>query len=257
MGNGASAPSAATSHNHSVIANCIAANGSGTAYTCSTAPTFTPASGDHIQFKADVANTGAATLSVNGATAASIKKWGASSALVANDLLAGHWISATYDGTYWQLEGQLGNANATQVNGAAPPVSAALLGTNSSGQLVSASAYTLPSQYKTWSCQPGLGDGTNAITAATYYQYACHNDSGSTWTITGISCLTDNSGSSTLNATDGSGNALLTGAITCSTSWAAGTLGSTTTIAAGGYVKFTFVADGTSKQATFDIHGVY
>jgi hypothetical protein len=257
MGNGASAPSAATSHNHSVIANCIAASGSGTAYTCSTAPTFTPASGDHIQFKADVANTGAATLAVNGQTAASIKKWGASSTLVANDLLAGHWISATYDGTYWQLEGQLGNANATQVNGAAPPVSAALLGTNSSGQLVSATAYTLPSQYKTWSCQPGLGDGTNAITAGTYYQYTCHNDSGSTWTITGISCLTDNSGSSTLNATDGSGNALLTGAITCSSSWAAGTQGSTTTIASGGYVKFTFVADGTSKQATFDIHGSY
>jgi hypothetical protein len=257
MGNGASAPSAATSHNHSAIANCIAASGSGTAYTCSTAPSFTPASGDHIQFKADVANTGAATLAVNGATAASIYKWGNSATLVANDLLAGHWISATYDGSHWQLEGQLGNANATQVNGTAPPVSATLLGTNSSGQLVSASAYTLPSQYKTWSCQPGMGDGTNAITAATYYQFTCHNDSGSTWTITGISCLTDNSGSSTLNATDGSGNALLTGAITCSTSWAAGTQGSTTTIASGGYVKFTFVADGTSKQATFDIHGSY
>jgi hypothetical protein len=141
MGNGASAPSAATSHNHSVIANCIAASGSGTAYTCSTAPTFTPASGDHIQFKADVANTGAATLAVNGASAASIKKWGASSTLAANDLLAGHWISATYDGTYWQLEGQLGNANATQVNGATVPTSAAFAATNSSGQLVAA-AYT-------------------------------------------------------------------------------------------------------------------
>jgi hypothetical protein len=257
MGNGTSAPSAATSHNHSVIANCVAASGSGTAYTCTTAPTFTPASGDHIQFKADVANTGAATLAVNGASAASIKKWGASSTLVANDLLAGHWISATYDGTYWQLEGQLGNANATQVNGATPPVSAGYVGTNSSGQLISASAYTLPVQYKTWSCQPGIGDGTNAITAGTYYQYTCHNDSGQPWTITGISCLTDNSGSSTLNATDGSGNALLTGAITCSTSWATGTLGSTTTIAAGGYFKLALTADGTSKQISVDAHGTY
>jgi hypothetical protein len=118
MGNGASAPSAATSHNHSAIANCVAASGSGTAYTCSTAPTFTPASGDHIQFKADVANTGAATLAVNGATAASIYKWGNSSALVANDLLAGHWISATYDGSHWQLEGQLGNSTATALSAA-------------------------------------------------------------------------------------------------------------------------------------------
>jgi hypothetical protein len=68
--------------------------------------------GDHIQFKADVANTGSATLAVNGATAATIKKWGGSGNLIANDLLAGHWISATFDGTYWQLEGQLGNSNA-------------------------------------------------------------------------------------------------------------------------------------------------
>jgi hypothetical protein len=108
---------ASTTHNLSVPANCIAASGSGTAYTCSTTPTFTPATGDHIQFKADVANTGSATLAVNGATAATFKKWGGSGNLIANDLLAGHWISATFDGTYWQLEGQLGNANATELNG--------------------------------------------------------------------------------------------------------------------------------------------
>jgi uncharacterized protein YfdQ (DUF2303 family) len=115
-GNGASAPGTATSHNESLPANCSAASGSGTAYTCSTSPVFTPAAGDHIQFRADVANTGTATLAVNGASAASIKKWGASSGLTANDLLAGHWISATFDGANWQLEGQLGNANATQIN---------------------------------------------------------------------------------------------------------------------------------------------
>ena len=103
---------AGTSHNLSVPANCAAASASGTAYTCTSAPTFTPVAGDHIQFKADVANTGAATLAVNGAAAATIKKWGGSGNLIANDLLAGHWISATFDGTYWQLEGQLGNSNA-------------------------------------------------------------------------------------------------------------------------------------------------
>jgi hypothetical protein len=103
---------AGTSHNLSVPANCAAASASGTAYTCTSSPTFTPVAGDHIQFKADVANTGSATLAVNGATAATIKKWGGSGNLIANDLLAGHWISATFDGTYWQLEGQLGNSNA-------------------------------------------------------------------------------------------------------------------------------------------------
>ena len=95
--------------------------------------------GDHIQFRADVANTGSATLAVNGASAATIRKWGGSGNLIANDLLAGHWISATYDGTYWQLEGQLGNANATELNGTAVPASAALLGTNSSAQPVAVS----------------------------------------------------------------------------------------------------------------------
>jgi hypothetical protein len=110
-------PVAATSHNESTPANCIAASGSGTAYTCTTSPTFVPGNGDHIQFRADVANTGSATLAVNSQAAATIKKWGGSGALIANDLLAAHWISATYDGTYWQLEGQLGNANSTQING--------------------------------------------------------------------------------------------------------------------------------------------
>jgi hypothetical protein len=103
---------AKTAHDLSVPPNCTAASGSGTAYTCATAPSFVPAAGDHIQFKGDVANTAAATLAVNGASAASIKKWGGGTALIANDILAGHWISATYDGTNWQLEGQLGNAPA-------------------------------------------------------------------------------------------------------------------------------------------------
>jgi hypothetical protein len=118
-------------------------------------------------------------------------------------------------------------------------------------------AYTLPAQYKKWSCEPGMGDGLNAMAAGTYLQTECLNTSGVTWTITSIKCFSDNAGSSTLNATDGSSNALLTGAVTCSSSFAAGTQGSTTTIANGGYVKFTFVADGTSKQATFVVSGTY
>ncbi len=112
-------------------------------------------------------------------------------------------------------------------------------------------------QYRTWACEPGLGDGLNAVPSGTYLQTECLNTSGVTWTITGIKCFSDNNGSSTLNATDGSANALLTGAISCSNSFAAGTLGSTTTIAANGYVKFTFVADGVSKQSTFVIYGTY
>jgi hypothetical protein len=112
-------------------------------------------------------------------------------------------------------------------------------------------ATQLAAQYAKIRCEPGLGDGLNAIAAGTYLQTTCYNDSGVTWTITGIKCFTDNGGTSTLNATDGSANALLTGAITCASTFVAGTQGSTTTIASGGFIKFTFVADGTSKQTTW------
>ena len=154
---------ASTTHNLSVPANCAAASGSGTAYTCSTSPTFTPAAGDHIQFKADVANTGTATLAVNGATAATIKKWGGSGSLIANDLLAGHWISATFDGTYWQLEGQLGNANATQLNSASIPASANVTSTNSSSQIVASTTHNLSVPAN---CIAASGSGT-AYTCST------------------------------------------------------------------------------------------
>ncbi len=88
---------------------CAAASASGTAYTCSTSPTFTPAAGDQIIFKADVANTGAATLNANSTAAKSIKKQGGGTALVANDLLSGQDVLLIYDGTNWQMQGQLGN----------------------------------------------------------------------------------------------------------------------------------------------------
>jgi hypothetical protein len=148
---------ASTSHNLSMPANCIAASGSGTAYTCTTSPTFTPATGDHIQFKADVANTGSATLAVNGATAATFKKWGGSGNLIANDLLSGNWISATFDGTYWQLEGQLGNANATQINGTSLPASVNVTSTNSSSQIVASTTHNLSMPAN---CIAASGSGT-------------------------------------------------------------------------------------------------
>jgi hypothetical protein len=254
MGNGASAPSAATAVNLSAPVNCIAASGSGTAYTCSTSPTMNPGNGTRIQFNADVANTGSASLAVNG-TSGSIRKWGAHHAtLDANDLSAGEWISITYDGTYWQLDGQLGNANATQVNGAAPPASAALLGTNGSGQLVSAT--------RSWSCQPGgIGDGLNAITAGTYLMAECRNTTGKTVTLTAPNCYSNNSGSSTLAVADYNSSGTLVGtvaaAFTCSTVWAAGTLGSQTTMAPGDYLQFTLVADGTTKTTSYDVEGTY
>jgi len=112
-------------------------------------------------------------------------------------------------------------------------------------------ATQLAAQYSKLGCEPGIGDGLNAITSGTYLQYTCYNYSGVTWTITSIKCLTDNNGTSTLNATNGAGTGLLTGAVTCTNAFASGTQSATTTIASGDYIKFTFVSDGASKQSTW------
>jgi len=105
-----------------------------------------------------------------------------------------------------------------------------------------------------WDCQPGLGDGFNAIPAHTYLQFTCINKTGKTIALNSISCIADG-GSSTVSVTNGAGTALLTGAITCGTSYTAGTQSGTTTLVNADYLKFTIVADGTTKQVSVDVSG--
>ena len=127
-------------HNVTLPVSCVAASGSGTAYTCSTSPAFTPAANDRIQFKADVANTGAATLNVNGSGAAPLYKWGNTSTLANGDLQAGHYIGAYYDGAHWQLEGQLGStASSSQVVYNNTPAWLQFLGSGADGANTTAS----------------------------------------------------------------------------------------------------------------------
>jgi hypothetical protein len=121
----------------------------------------------------------------------------------------------------------------------------------SAGNGKCASATSLP-----LSCQPGLGDGLNAIPAGTYLTTSCRNETGQTWTLTAIRCVAD-SGSSTCAVTNGAGTSLLTGAITGSSTYANGTQSGTTTIASGDYLKVTYVADGTTKQIGIDVAGTY
>jgi hypothetical protein len=118
---------------------------------------------------------------------------------------------------------------------------------------------TVPTKYTQWlACDgKGIGDGLNAIPAGTYLMSTCKNTTGVTVTITGVQCLTDNAGSSTLNAAGNSLGALLTGAITCSSSYVAGTQSANVALTNGDYIKFTFVADGTSKQTDWIVLGTF
>lgn len=59
--------------------------------------------GDKYIFKADVVNTGSATLNVNGLGAKTIKKLGGSSNLVTGDILVGQLVIVQYDGTNFQM----------------------------------------------------------------------------------------------------------------------------------------------------------
>ena len=131
--------------------------------------------------------------------------------------------------------------------------------TGTGGQIADGGTFAsnIPAQYKIWSCQPGLGDGLNAITAGTYLQSTCMNTTGVSVTITGLQCNTDNNGSSTLNAAGNTLGALLTGAVTCTSNFAAGSQSANVTLTNGDYIKFTFVADGASKQSTWVITGTY
>ena len=61
------------------------------------------AAGMKLTFVAGYTNTGATTLNVDGVGATAIRKGGANSALVANDIVAGGVYTVVYNGTYWIL----------------------------------------------------------------------------------------------------------------------------------------------------------
>jgi hypothetical protein len=202
---------------------CADAGASGTTYACNLSPAITAyVTGVHYRVKANTTNTACpCTINLNSLGAKTTVKvaGGITTNLAAGDWRAGQWADFVYDGTNMQMQSTSGNAPLGAMN--------------------------------ILRCYSGLGDGLNAMTAGTYLQTNCYNNSGVTWTITRIGCFTDNAGTSTLNATNGAATGLLTGAVTCTAAagGAAGTQSATTTIANGDVIKFTFVADGTSKQS--------
>ena len=159
---------ASTGHGMEVPLVCTDASGSGTTQSCTTAPSFTPASPDTFIYVPSTTNTGDVTVNINSLGAKHIKKWSNSATLAAGDLVANMPVLLRYDGTALQLD-TIGNApsfaqlsgsatcaqlpaltgdatssagscgtTVVQIEGAAIPTSAKLLGTNSSDQLIAA-----------------------------------------------------------------------------------------------------------------------
>lgn len=89
--------------------------GANDTYTATLSPAITAyVTGAHYRFKANTANTGAATINLNGLGAKTIKKaaGGITSDLADNDIRAGQWVDMVYDGTNMQMQSTLGNAAA-------------------------------------------------------------------------------------------------------------------------------------------------
>jgi len=100
---------------------CIDAVGTDS-YACNLSPAITAyVTGTHYRFKAGTANTGPASLDINGLGAKSIVKvpGGITTALVDNDILAGQWVDVVYDGTNFQMQSTLANPGTGDVTAAA------------------------------------------------------------------------------------------------------------------------------------------
>lgn len=94
--------------------------GANDSYACDLSPAITSyTTGQTYWFKANTANTGAATLTLNSIAggAIPIKKvaGGITTVLADNDIRAGQWVAVLYDGTNMQMASDLGNAAAAGI----------------------------------------------------------------------------------------------------------------------------------------------
>lgn len=90
-------------------------SGSTDTYVATLSPAISSyVTGANYRFKANTANTGAATINFNSVGAKPIVKatGGITTALADNDIRAGQWVELVYDGTNMQMQSTLGNAPA-------------------------------------------------------------------------------------------------------------------------------------------------
>jgi hypothetical protein len=106
-----------TSHTLTSIQTCPDSSTSATTYVCGTSPTFTPVAGDEVIFtNINQNNSGASTLNVNGLGAKAITKQQNAAALASGDLQASGIVVVVYDGTNWEIQGQIGNSGGGSAN---------------------------------------------------------------------------------------------------------------------------------------------
>lgn len=87
--------------------------GASDTYAATLSPAITAyVTGVKYRFKANTANTGAATINFNSLGAKTIVKvaGGITTALADNDIRSGQWVDVVYDGTNMQMQSTLGNA---------------------------------------------------------------------------------------------------------------------------------------------------
>lgn len=95
--------------------NYAADAGASDSYTATLSPAPTAyVTGGHYSFKANTANTGAATINFNSLGAKTIKKvaGGITTDLADNDIRSGQIVDLVYDGTNMQMQSTLGNVSA-------------------------------------------------------------------------------------------------------------------------------------------------
>ena len=131
----------ATAHNVSATLNCADTSGSGTAQSCTTTPSFTPASGDCLVYTTTTTNSGTGlTANINSLGAKSIAIAGSSgwtSTLTASIIPANKPLLICYDGTNWDAQ-QTGTVSAG--SGSSP-----YFLSQSTSTTLSSAAFTQPS----------------------------------------------------------------------------------------------------------------
>lgn len=127
--------------------NYCADAGTNDTYACSMSPAITAyVTGGHYFFRANTANTGAATINFNSLGAVPIKKYTSTGGadLADADIRAGAIVEVIYDGTNMQLVNQLGNAG----GGGTPGGSSTHVQYNSSGVFAGDSGFVYDSTNK-------------------------------------------------------------------------------------------------------------